>query len=123
MEPLAWSALSFCLGLILGHWLAIGRDNRKEFNDAAAPVRAWVTRQMAFEGVDLFPFPPLHETDAFLVRLSPRKQVKFKSAWRAMVAEYEKGRRQDPKTGDMSTDGAPGALPHLHTLERLTRPR
>jgi hypothetical protein len=29
------SVLTFLLGLVLGHWLAIGRDKRKEFNAAA----------------------------------------------------------------------------------------
>lgn len=38
------SLLTFFLGLVLGHWLAIGRDKRKEFNDAVVPVRNWLLR-------------------------------------------------------------------------------
>ena len=34
------SALTFLLGLALGHWLAVGRDKRKEFNAAAEKFRA-----------------------------------------------------------------------------------
>lgn len=36
------SFLTFFLGLLLGNWLAIGRDKRKEFNEAATPVRGWL---------------------------------------------------------------------------------
>jgi hypothetical protein len=35
---LLWSALSFFGGLILGHWLAIGRDKRKELNEVSEAV-------------------------------------------------------------------------------------
>src|SRR5690606_31163438 len=31
------SFLTFLLGLLLGNWLAIGRDKRKEFNEAGSP--------------------------------------------------------------------------------------
>lgn len=34
------SFLTFLLGLALGHWLAIGRDKRKEFNAAAQKFHA-----------------------------------------------------------------------------------
>jgi hypothetical protein len=34
------SLLTFFLGLILGHWLAIGRDKRKEFNDNAVVLNS-----------------------------------------------------------------------------------
>lgn len=34
--------LTFFLGLVLGHWLSLGRDRRKEYNDALEPVRALI---------------------------------------------------------------------------------
>lgn len=37
--------LTFFLGLLLGNWLAIGRDKRKEFNAAVAPIREWLLKQ------------------------------------------------------------------------------
>jgi len=44
MEAALVSLLTFFLGLILGHWLAIVRDKRKEFNKAVTPVRNWLLR-------------------------------------------------------------------------------
>ena len=41
------SLLTFLLGLLVGHRTALWRDMRKEFNDAAEPVRAWLLREHA----------------------------------------------------------------------------
>ena len=45
METSALSIITFLLGLLLGNWLAIGRDKRKEFNEAAAPIRDWLIKE------------------------------------------------------------------------------
>jgi hypothetical protein len=37
-NPGFFSILTFLLGLILGHWLALGRDKRKEFNEASSRI-------------------------------------------------------------------------------------
>jgi len=39
------SIVTFALGLLLGHRLALGRDRRREFNEAARPVRQWLLKQ------------------------------------------------------------------------------
>lgn len=39
MNPYLLSFLTFCLGLFLGHRLALWRDRRKEFNEIAQPLR------------------------------------------------------------------------------------
>jgi len=36
------SLLTFFLGLAIGNRLAIGRDRRKELNEAAKPIRSWL---------------------------------------------------------------------------------
>lgn len=45
METSLLSILTFLLGLLLGNWLAIGRDKRKEFNEAASPIRGWLIKE------------------------------------------------------------------------------
>jgi hypothetical protein len=42
---LLWAALGFLLGALVGHYLSIGRDKRREFNAIADPVRIELRRQ------------------------------------------------------------------------------
>ncbi|MBX3652757.1 MAG: hypothetical protein KF686_01130 [Ramlibacter sp.] len=39
IDPLLFNALAFLVGLIAGHWIALGRDKRQEFNAAVKPIR------------------------------------------------------------------------------------
>lgn len=45
-NPLSFGIINFLLGLLVGHWLAIGRDKRKEFNQAAMPIRTALLQQL-----------------------------------------------------------------------------
>ena len=43
-----WVALfTFCAGLLIGNWLAIGRDRRKEFNEVSEPIRHSLLMQIS----------------------------------------------------------------------------
>lgn len=70
------SLLTFFLGLILGHWLAIGRDKRKEFNEAVIPVRAWLLREK--EAPNPYSrLPSEEELDLFIHYLRPWQRIAF----------------------------------------------
>jgi len=99
MSALGWSVLSFFLGLLLGHWLAIGRDRRKEFNESAWPVRKWILGQLANPNWGVVDRPALAEIDAFVQRLGFRERGRFKLLLDEMDAEYARSLRQDPETG------------------------
>ncbi|EJG2207112.1 hypothetical protein BET61_RS10075 [Morganella morganii] len=42
----AWTAISFFCGAYVGHRFNLFRDKRKEFNDAAAPIRLILLNQL-----------------------------------------------------------------------------
>ncbi|MBB6066268.1 hypothetical protein [Pseudoxanthomonas broegbernensis] len=69
--------LTFFLGLLLGNWLSIGRDKRKEFNDAVAPIRSWLLMQRD----ELSPYnksPSRDEIDLFIHYLRPWQRSSFR---------------------------------------------
>jgi hypothetical protein len=41
-----FSILTFLIGLLVGNWLSIGRDKRKEFNDIAVPEYIKLKKQI-----------------------------------------------------------------------------
>jgi hypothetical protein len=38
-NPVLLSGLAFFAGILLGNWIAIGRDKRNEYNQAVIPLR------------------------------------------------------------------------------------
>ena len=78
------SILTFLVGLIVGHRFALFRDKRKEFNDAAAPIRFWA---IELQKPKHFPAPKPQdfEIDTFLQHLSGRQR----KAFNAFLQEYD----------------------------------
>lgn len=123
MTQYTWSVLSFFLGLILGHWLALGRDKRKEFNELSAPLRSWVVRQIARpEDFLQRPLPTTSEIDALARRLSRRRRKRLVATWIEMSEAYRSNLTRDPLGGESFRRSDPG-LDALRRLEKMLRPR
>lgn len=73
------SLLTFFAGLFLGNRLAIGRDKRKERNDAALPIRSWILSEM--KEPNLFkPGPTTDQIDQFAQCLPWWEEHRFVNA-------------------------------------------
>ena len=88
------SLLTFGLGLIIGHRLTLRRDRRKEFNDAARPIRDWLL-EAAKHPSPYLSSPSVSQLDAFTSRLSRRKQTRFNSGVQAYRDAIRTTSRQD----------------------------
>jgi hypothetical protein len=86
--------LTFFLGLLLGNWLALGREKRKEFNEAVAPVRSWLLMQRD----ELSPYnkiPSRDELDLFVHHLSPWQRSSFRRNLENYRAACQRAMYQD----------------------------
>ena len=115
------SFLTFLLGLLLGNWLAIGRDKRKEFNEAGAPIRGWLLKAKDKPS----PFgrwPTDQEIDRFIHCLSPWRRssfVKHLSDYRALHHSVQ----VTDAAGQVSYIVDAGVRRKLNELFRYTKPR
>jgi hypothetical protein len=87
------------VGLFVAHRLALGRDRRKEFKEAARPILTWLLAEESSPSLDNRR-PSQLEIDTFTSCLSSRKQSEFK----ASLAEYKSAcNEQDQDSiGEMS---------------------
>jgi len=105
--------ITFVLGGFLGHWLAVVRDKRKEFNEAAQPIRAFLLSQEEA----LYPAenqPSLPEWDTFEACLSRRRRQRFLKALKE-YREYHTG------TGAYGMVPYPNPEPVHDCVRRLLR--
>ena len=99
-NPVSYGAVSFLTGTLFGHWLAIGRDKRKEFNDVAIPIRHAILKQIKL--LESGRFDSLVSNDDFIMLgmlLSHRQFVRLKKD----LDEYEKVKERE-KIGHTGTD-------------------
>lgn len=102
MSTAVVSIVTFVLGLLLGHRLALGRDKRKEFNEAAQPVREWLLQE-ASEPSPYRKQPSRLEMDTFVSCLSSRDRSRFNAAlqdYRSECKNEESNSYGDVSYGD-----------------------
>lgn len=86
------SLLTFFFGLLIGHHTALLRDLRKEFNEAAAPVREWLLKEAERPSVmGVHSAPCVVEIDRLVLRLHWWQRKGFLSAW-----EQQRAARKQP---------------------------
>lgn len=94
--------LTFLIGLVVGHWFAIHRDKRKEYNELIAPLRKKVASE-AFDPSTSIIAITRHDADAIGARLNIVRNFKFMKAceryWKA-----KEGKQQDKLGQPFHTD-------------------
>jgi len=116
MSPYAWSVLSFFLGAYLGHRLSLGRDRRKEFNEAALPVRNFVLTQISVKSSYPVDLPSNLEIDSFVQRLMPWQRIAFRDAWRTIETGFTSS-GYDPELGGFIYSCSDDVMPALLKIQ------
>lgn len=119
------SALTFFVGLWLGHRLQLGRDRIREFNAAVTPVRAYLLCQIDNPRWGNVRAPTLIELDAFEHSLGWLRREGFRRAWQhqEQVSKSDVGITYDPRTGDVAAANFTLLLAALRDCLRYTKRR
>jgi len=99
-NPGFYSILTFFLGLILGHWLALGRDKRKEFNEAASDIYGKVYDYLKTNSKHHL--PTLKELELFAKFIPIYRRKKYLN----LVSLYGEGLVKDKEAYYFDTDKA-----------------
>jgi len=95
---LSW--LTFFLGLGLGHWLALGRDKRKEFNDKAIELHSKLYDYIKHENNSFLPSNKELDLFASYVPLYKRYRYKYHvKLFDNSVKSDSSSFSYDPRTG------------------------
>lgn len=90
--------LTFFVGLGFGHWLALGRDKRQEFNETASPIREWLLGEIKSPS-PMARSPSDIELDLFIQCLPFWKRRGFRSAYEEQKQERQKAITRDSVGG------------------------
>ena len=90
LNLLLCSGVSFCLGLLLGHRLALGRDKRQEWNPIAREYREILERQIEAAQYGNIASGIREVTSEVLFYLGPWERRRF----RLRLGQYEKAAQE-----------------------------
>ena len=93
-NPEMFGFLTFFLGAGFGHWLTLSRDKRKEFNDAALPIRTWLLNEVN-EPSPYQKMPTKIEIDTFVSTLGFIKKALFLKAYEKQGLERKNAQFRD----------------------------
>jgi hypothetical protein len=88
LQSVLASFLTFLLGLLIGHRFGLQRDKRKEFNEAARPIRDFLIEEVSKPNA-YRKFPSRSELDAFAQCLPGRRRRAFQTSWRSLLEAWE----------------------------------
>ena len=113
--------ITFCLGLIVGyygHYLALKRDRRKEFNEISQPIREFLLN----ERINPSPHGTIGKVDAD--RLESVLHFWQRRAFRKSLNAYHQAKKdsliQDPIYGSYSLGKIDAIIMHIEHLLRYT---
>lgn len=113
--------LTFLLGMLVGHRFALWRDRRKDFNQAAQPVLAFLLAESR-ETRPNRQRPSALELHTLRAFLSVWKRKRWLQSWQRYEQRYKDALTQDPTTGQMffrKTDAIEAAAADCLALVRL----
>jgi len=97
LDPIYLHLVTFLAGLIVGNRFALWRDQRKEFNDSALPIRTWLLKQIEGGGGRR---PDAIELDTFMSYLNPWQRERFRRAYEGELETHRKATYQT-ETGEV----------------------
>ena len=86
MDPIIVGLFTFAAGLLLGHRLSLGREKRKEFNEAVQPIRKYILAEIDSPSAYRKP-PSKAELDVVIHCMWWHQRYRFQ---KALNAFYEK---------------------------------
>ena len=121
MNSVLLNIITFLVGLLVGNRLAIGRDKRKEFNEAAQPIRAWLLSEVERPS-PYSPRPNVVQIDAFVSYLPFWKRSGFRKAYKRQDCARQDAMEQD-SYGQVSYKDDNHIKEWLNALLRYTKRR
>lgn len=110
------SRLVVFLGYCLGHRLATGRDKRREFNEAAQPIRAWLLKELERVG---WGRPSSIEFDTFEACLSRWQRRRFRAEYAAYKTALREHAHQN-RWGEICYEDAEPIKKHVRSCLKYT---